>query len=437
MRTIIILIALAISINIAYSQSFTEAFDSVFQNISRADATTGILYNRSIPFAQLYNFNSSTSFVDTSNNKHFIRAYWELYNAAFQPSAKLSFDVDSLKTLLESSENTVDVGILHYKFNTFDSATAYQKLYFDIDSVLYEDTTISASLYLEQIAFIASPLKESIEMETIFRFRDVLRFDNTGNSIVELWVDFDDGLGLQQITDSLITVIYSISGIKTLRFEAILYNGVRLIAYSVIDCMSQIYRAGTPNTPHSGWNYIDSYSIWSKITPYNPYDGGIFAISSGDIRIYYADSNKKLHKPVLIVDGFDPGNERQFEYHEKGDQSIWQLLSFGNKNLGDSLLKLGYDLVILDLPDGGGYIEHNAMVCIEVINGINKRLQENCSDHKIVIVGPSMGGQITRYALAYMEKILNVEHNCNLWVSFDSPHQGANISLGAQAFLFF
>lgn len=54
-----------------------------------------------------------------------------------------------------------------------------------------------------------------------------------------------------------------------------------------------------------------------------------------------------------------------------------------------------------------------------------------------------MGGQITRYALAYMEqhpddwRTNNGRHNCRLWISYDSPHQGANISLGGQAFMHF
>ncbi len=60
MKKYIILIALAISSNIAiYAQSFTEMFDSIFRNISRSGATTGILYERVIPFAQLQNFNSN------------------------------------------------------------------------------------------------------------------------------------------------------------------------------------------------------------------------------------------------------------------------------------------------------------------------------------------------------------------------------------------
>ena len=159
-----------------------------------------------------------------------------------------------------------------------------------------------------------------------------------------------------------------------------------------------------------------------------------------------------MRKPILIVDGFDPGNNRRFEKHEKEDDddadnlrcySIWKLLEYEKGgapvNFGRELLRdYGYDLVVLDLPDGGGYIERNAMVCIEVINEINRMLTASGSSHEIVVVGPSMGGQVTRYALTYMEQHPNDEncnygkHNCRLWVSYDSPHQGANISIGSQ-----
>lgn len=50
--------------------------------------------------------------------------------------------------------------------------------------------------------------------------------------------------------------------------------------------------------------------------------------------------------------------------------------------------------------------------------------------------GPSMGGLISRYALAYMEKN-NLNHNTKLWVSFDSPHLGANIPIATQENLYF
>jgi len=166
MRKLIILAALAISVSVTYAQSFTESFDSVFVNISRADATTGILYERVIPFAQLQNFNSNIVPVDTSNHEHFRRAYRELNRAAFLPSAKLPFDRDSLKSIINENNDVIDIGILHYKFNTLDSLAARQKLYFGVDSVLFENTGIATSLYAEKTAF---EIKNSINFKKTYQ----------------------------------------------------------------------------------------------------------------------------------------------------------------------------------------------------------------------------------------------------------------------------
>ena len=119
--------------SVTKAQSFSETIDEFFRNISRADATTGILYERIIPFAQLLNFNSHVAPVDTSNNEHFIQAYSELYDATFLPSNSFPFNSDSLQFLTKNSGSIVDIGILHYNFNTLDPITAYQKLYFGAD----------------------------------------------------------------------------------------------------------------------------------------------------------------------------------------------------------------------------------------------------------------------------------------------------------------
>jgi parallel beta-helix repeat protein len=334
-----------------------------------------------------------------------------------------------------------------------NSTVAYQKLYFDSDSILRENTAVASSLYTEQIAFVASPLKESVNMGSVtFRFNNLLRFDNTGNPIVQLSVDFDDGNGMQQITNTLVTINYtSTNGTKTLRFEALLNSGDTLTVYATLYCTPPppMNASQTSAHPYLG-KFEDEKAIWAKIQPSNPYEGGTFSKARGHVWVYYANGDKKLRKPVLIVDGFDPTNDRTFEWHrtqDKGDKSIWKMLYYNDasgqeQHIGNQLLGKGYDLVVLDLPEGGIYIEQNAMVCIEVINWINSLLAENGSEEEIVVVGPSMGGQITRYALAYMEKNKNANtnygnHNCRLWVSFDSPHQGANISIGAQAFIYY
>lgn len=66
---------------------------------------------------------------------------------------------------------------------------------------------------------------------------------------------------------------------------------------------------------------------------------------------------------------------------------------------------------------------------------VNEQLETNGSDEELGIIGPSMGGQVTRYALAYMEEkhaqgVPDMDHNTRVWISFDSPHHGANIPLG-------
>ncbi|HRP88795.1 MAG TPA: T9SS type A sorting domain-containing protein [Edaphocola sp.] len=198
--------------------------------------------------------------------------------------------------------------------------------------------------------------------------------------------------------------------------------------------------------------------IWSGHSlKFQGYDETQATQGFGNYRIFYRQINgswancaNDLRKPVIIVDGFDPGDERKIIFSDD-KPGIWDLLKYNNdnKHLGDELRKKGYDVIILNFPlyksletnqdrDGGAdYIERNAMVLVRLIQVVNQALQASGSTEKIVLVGPSMGGQIARYALAYMEKqqnlgVANMNHNTRLYVSFDSPHLGANIPLSLQ-----
>lgn len=74
---------------------------------------------------------------------------------------------------------------------------------------------------------------------------------------------------------------------------------------------------------------------------------------------------------------------------------------------------------------------------VTLIESINTEVAGNGSREKNVVVGPSMGGLITRYALKWMENNSGHNHNTRLWISFDAPHKGANIPIGDQDFLNF
>ncbi len=193
-------------------------------------------------------------------------------------------------------------------------------------------------------------------------------------------------------------------------------------------------------------------------------DEGVLASQGGglgEVLYYYRAAatgrtgRQPLLRPLIVLDGFDPLDKRS------GEQVYGKELSFLGNGTGGNRILLGniirglepgstdnFDVIILNFPryrnrlqagdeftDGGADdIRKNAMLLVTLIDQVNAQLAQAGSQEQVTIIGPSMGGLISRYALAYMEA-RGRPHRCRLWVSFDSPHLGANISIGAQQFL--
>jgi Secretion system C-terminal sorting domain/Putative serine esterase (DUF676) len=164
---------------------------------------------------------------------------------------------------------------------------------------------------------------------------------------------------------------------------------------------------------------------------YQGYDEVQEYFGQGEYEIFVDNVDGILDKPVILLDGFDPGDARDIN-------GLYNSLAFGGQNLADIVRDEGFDIVVLNAPlyntdgkdiDGGGdYIQRNAMVLIELINFLNN---EKVGDEELVVLGPSMGGLIARYGLAFMEEN-NLPHETRLYISFDSPHKGANIPISLQ-----
>jgi hypothetical protein len=164
------------------------------------------------------------------------------------------------------------------------------------------------------------------------------------------------------------------------------------------------------------------------IQPYNeyPFKGW------GEMSIFHS-SDGVLDKPIFLIDGFDPSDSRNIE-------AIYAQLNYSGGNLGDQVRSQGYDVVVLNFPTyfreedqvwiygGADYIERNAMLLVELIKSINN---SKVGNEKNIVIGPSMGGLISRYALGYMES-QNIDHDTRLYISFDAPHVGANVPIGFQ-----
>lgn len=420
--------------------SYTNLFDSLFVNISKRDATTGVLYDRVSPFSNATSFNSQRNpLVDTINSSVFLQCYYELYLSLFDSTLAFLPNINEIKKDART-DSIVDIGLLHCRLNVIDTVVSRQKLYFDADSILRENLNITKSLYQEKEIFIASPLTEYVCIgKTTFVFSDDFLFDNTNNPISYINVNFDDGMGVRRIyPNTSIEVEYHSVSKHIVSIQLVFENGLTLASYSSLYCYSPKSENSHPE---------ETITVIADI-PFTDYSNHT-AYGTGSMRIYYANSDRILRKPILILDGFDPKNNRKFETNTEPDEpSFWDLLYYINNgdsiHIGDVLIdNYEYDLVLLDFDNGGDYIERNAMVCVKALKIINDRLSSTDRSEQVVLIGPSMGGQIAKYALRYIEQHNTMaetnygHHNSRLWISLDSPHQGANISLGAQVLMYY
>lgn len=223
-------------------------------------------------------------------------------------------------------------------------------------------------------------------------------------------VDFDDGLGWRSVpTYGAVVSVYETVGVKTVRVSTNTTIG---------GSTTNVTSTNKLTVPNLSSPYpLDTWTV----TADTPYAG---AYATGEVYIY--NSNWKrgaaIDKPIIVIDGFDPGNERK----AKG---LFE--SLNEQNLIDDLRAQGYDAIILNPDNGADWIQKNAFLLAKLINKVNSM---TANREPLVIIGPSMGGLNARYALAWMEKN-GMDHNTRLYVSFDSPNQGANIPLGVQHFL--
>ncbi|MFT5437229.1 MAG: hypothetical protein ACI840_001882 [Ulvibacter sp.] len=165
--------------------------------------------------------------------------------------------------------------------------------------------------------------------------------------------------------------------------------------------------------------------------PYQGYDETQAFLGEGEYEIFIDNIDGVLDKPIIVLDGFDPGDSRDIA-------GLYNSLSFGGQNMADILRSEGFDIVVLNAPlyttdgkdiDGGSdYIQRNAMVLVALIDLLNS---QKVGDEELVVLGASMGGLIGRYGLAYMEQN-SLPAETRLYISFDSPHRGANIPISLQ-----
>lgn len=190
-----------------------------------------------------------------------------------------------------------------------------------------------------------------------------------------------------------------------------------------------IYSAWSQPGSQSEILTLDSYQAFQGYAETTPHLG------LGQYQIFYDNINGVLDKPFIIVDGFDPDDSNTIPI-------LYNSLTYnaGANNLLDDMRNQGMDVIILSFPTytrtddaalihgGADYIERNGLVLVNLLQTINAQIPVS-SD--CIVMGVSMGGLVSRYALTFMEQN-SMDHNTGLWFSFDSPHRGANVPISLQ-----
>ncbi|MDY8136710.1 T9SS type A sorting domain-containing protein [Aquimarina sp. 2201CG5-10] len=449
-----------------------DEIDKMIESLDTSQINSGILLDRSANWSHLDKVNSKNR-TEPVNYAYFKQALLDLHIAS---NKKKFISSTTLKKNLKKeniSNDIVYMGIISTSYETIN----YDKSNSAKSGLTIEDNKFKLipgrSPFLNNKSLIISPLRIAVKGKTItYKFKKDLWFNNSKKKIVSLVAKFENNKTYEIIRNDQLVInqvkqTYVSTGDKLIYFKASYDDGttktIESKVYVIVNKSSNKYSGK-----------ISNHSVISDET-FNGKKGKM------DYRIYYRTnegSNPNLRKPIIIIDGFDPGDRRRITdsdcandpdcvdlyngfFSNEEHVSIWDFNYYKDsnddtRNLITELRAIGYDVVIVNNPthqingqpeiDGGAdYIERNGKTLVTLIKWLNTELANNNSGSTIsktnglVIVGPSMGGQISRYALAYMEKKFSQtnstewKHKTRLWISIDSPHLGANIPIGIQA----
>ncbi|MER6058470.1 esterase/lipase family protein [Streptomyces albidoflavus] len=138
--------------------------------------------------------------------------------------------------------------------------------------------------------------------------------------------------------------------------------------------------------------------------------------------VYHGEGNSGLVRPVLLADGFNSGHSSLDGLYDGLERGAYPLLG--------ELRRRGRDVIILGWGDRSASVLTNARFASEAIL---RTIAQRLGGERLVVGGFSMGGLVTRYALARLEH-QRIDHQTGVYFSWDTPHRGAWVPIGLQAF---
>ncbi|MBW7840688.1 MAG: T9SS type A sorting domain-containing protein [Chitinophagaceae bacterium] len=436
-RTFLALLLCAISLS-SFAQDeinteFINRMNYVFSALEKNRVPNGLLLDYSFEFADL----KSYSGVLTDSNKvngGFLRdIYSTIAMSAIHTNAGGFYSPDYVDSIwhLQRQAGIITLSGVYYNYARFkDNALSSGLLTVSNDK--FYDRYVNGvwqNPYQAETVFAMSPPLHAYSGKS---FQVVLPsnlwFTNNAGSVSSIAVNFDDGAGYRTLTmGQPVNISYADTGRKTWTFRLTLSNNTTLYSHTEMQIEPE------PNAYGSGCSSCRFPRPGGPIflTADEAYLG---QFGQGWITVDYANADLKLRRPLIVVEGFDPGHllapERQFGYSNfvtfvaqlNGSFDLRNLLQGNNQQ---------YDIIYVDWFRGTDFLQRNALLLERVIRWVNEQKALDGSNEPNVILGQSMGGVIARWALRDMEN-KNLNHQTRLYISWDAPHQGANVPVSYQ-----
>ncbi len=420
---------------------------ALFTPLAKPTSPKLFLYDMSMKFSDSTFYQKMST--DTLETEMWYKIYEEMYHAAYDTTPYKQMDT-VFANASNFYEDTILMGVLNYDYYRLIDSSMTTNTYFNFDTtntILTDKSSRPGFPFNENTIFIAAPLKSTSNFTNpVFRIDPQFIFFDYFNSANYIHgntfkIDFGDGNGWKTFDPTKVTnwpVVYSTNGDKTI-MTAVFNSSNTIVAYSV--------------------SKLTIFASHPSIPP--DYSFTLPGIQCG----YYYGCDAKINsgKTVIYLAGFDMG-----DFIPTFNRSVSRI--YAEMISRDEIVQLkneGYNFLIVDWDNSRIDIRFNALYLVNLIEQLKCGLID---DQQFVVIGESMGGLVGRYALTYMETeyyknkdnspffkdaldlnnapyllvnnlIFNLPsqwckmdkmHNTRLFITLDTPHQGANIPMSAQ-----
>ena len=425
---------------------FENQRSQMFAGLNKESVPHGILLDYAYDFTnvELFNGTIADSLFMTAYDVHAV--YQTLVTGVVsttQMPLKKPSEFSAQWTAEDRATHTVTLSGMYVNYAKFnDENPNIQNLISVTDNVITDKyiNGIWQNPYTTSKAFVLAPYEQEYISKNFKVKVPHNLFLTNSNEPMQLEIDFNDGTGFRTVEfDEEYEVSYATKGEKNWKYRftvggQINWGGSKI---KIIDGLHPIPIDITLPFPS---NLCGSVLQTKEFTAKRAFNGEkakakVTIDCSGD---------GIINNPLIVVEGFDFSNDLANLIAEEGspkktngvtdyDSFTRTLILSGSDDLRDLIQNNGkqYDIFYVDWVNGADYMERNAYVLQDIIKWVNSIKQGNEPN---VILGQSMGGIVTRYALTDMEE-RGEDYETNLFVSHDSPHQGANVPISYQ-FLF-